>query len=121
MSLKFIAGGSRTGKSSCLYKMVIDRSLSQPDARLLFIVPEQYTMQTQKKLVSLHPRHAVMNVDVLSFERLAYRVFEETGTKTAQMLDETGKSMIIRKLLARDQDKLHAFGAISGAEDLSTR
>ncbi len=109
MSLKFIAGGSRTGKSSCLYKMVIDRSLSQPDARLLFIVPEQYTMQTQKKLVSLHPRHAVMNVDVLSFERLAYRVFEETGTKTAQMLDETGKSMIIRKLLARDQDKLHAF------------
>ncbi len=45
------------------------------------LVPEQFTMQTQKDLVRMHPRHGIMNIDVLSFARLAYRVFEETGVK----------------------------------------
>jgi ATP-dependent helicase/nuclease subunit B len=43
----------------------------------MIIVPEQFTLQTQKELVSLHPGHSVMNIEVLSFDRLAYRVFDE--------------------------------------------
>jgi len=102
-------GGSKAGKSSRLYQMVIERSVAQPDSRLLLIVPEQYTMQTQKRIVALHPGHSVMNVDVLSFERLAYRVFEETGTSMSEILDETGKSMIIRRILSERERDLHAF------------
>ena len=45
----------------------------------LIIVPEQFTMQTQKELVSLHPAGGILNIDILSFQRLAYRIFEETG------------------------------------------
>ena len=52
-----------------------------PDVQYLFLVPEQYTMQTQREIVRLHPRHGVMNIDILSFKRLAYRVFEDLGVQ----------------------------------------
>ena len=48
-------------------------------------------MQTQKDLVSMHPRKGIMNIDVLSFGRLAYRVFEETGGSSLPVLDDEGK------------------------------
>ena len=46
----------------------------------MVLVPEQFTMQTQQDLCTLHPNHGIMNIDVLSFGRLAHRIFEETGT-----------------------------------------
>ena len=110
MSLQFILGGSGTGKSACLYEMVINRSMAEPDADIILLVPEQYTMLTQRHLVRQHPRHSVLNVDVLSFERLAYRIFEETGTDCREILDDTGKSMILRRILAGHGGELHAFG-----------
>ena len=99
MSLQLILGGSGTGKSTRLYQMIVERSVQFPDEKTLLIVPEQKTMQAQKNIVMHHPRHGVMNVDVLSFERLAYRIFEELGLNQKEILEDTGKSMIIRRIL----------------------
>ena len=49
-------------------------------------------MQTQKELVSLHPAGGILNIDILSFQRLAYRIFEETGGSLYPVLEETGKA-----------------------------
>ena len=54
----------------------------------------------------MHPRHGIMNIDVLSFARLAYRVFEETGTKQMQVLDDEGKNLILRKIAGDYENKL---------------
>ena len=101
MSLQFIAGGSGSGKTRYLYEKVIKESMEHPDIQYLFIVPEQYTMQTQKELVRLHPRHGLFNIDVLSFKRLAYRVFEDVGVQLPVVLDDMGKSMVIRKVAGK--------------------
>ena len=61
------------------------------------IGPEQYTMATQKRVVELHPRKGILNIDVISFERLAYRVFEEVGASDYPVLDDTGKNLIVRR------------------------
>ena len=58
-------------------------------------------MQTQKELVRLHPRHGLLNIDVLSFKRLAYRVFEDLGVQLPVVLDDMGKSMVIRKVAGK--------------------
>ena len=50
--------------------------MKHPDTNYIILVPEQFTMQTQKELVLRHPRHGIMNIDVLSFARLAFRVLE---------------------------------------------
>lgn len=79
MSLQLIAGNSGSGKSHYIYEKIIRESVEHPERNYLMIVPEQFTMQTEKELVSLHPRKGILNIDVLSFNRLAYRVFEEVG------------------------------------------
>ena len=106
MSLQFIFGSSGAGKSYALYQDVIRESKEKPDQKFLVIVPEQFTMQTQKELVSLHPDGGILNIDVLSFQRLAYRVFEETGTRTGKVLEETGKNLVLRKLAQEHKEEL---------------
>ena len=97
MALQFIFGNSGSGKSHYLYQKVIEDSMNHPDLNYLVLVPEQFTMQTQKDLCTLHPRHGIMNIDVLSFGRLAHRIFEETGQDTKRVLDDEGKNLILRK------------------------
>ena len=98
MALQFIFGPSGSGKSYYIYKKIIQEAMENPDRQYLVLVPEQFTMQTQKELVMLHPRKGIMNIDVLSFERLAFRVLEETGALSQELLEETGKSMVLRKV-----------------------
>lgn len=106
MSLQLILGGSGSGKTCRLYTELIRQSIEQPDIRYIAIVPEQFTMQTQKEIVSLHPNHGVMNIDIVSFKRLAYRVFEELAITNPQVLDDMGKSMVLRKVAANKKKDL---------------
>src|SRR5699024_7493236 len=81
-----------------------------PRETYLILVPEQFTMQTQKELVSMHPRKGIMNIDVLSFERLAFRVLEEVGASCSGLLEETGKSMVLRKVAQEKKKDLKILG-----------
>ena len=110
MSLQFVMGGAGSGKTRYLYETAIKQAVEQPDRLFLFVVPEQYTMQTQKELVRLHPRKGLMNMDVLSFKRLAYRVFEDLGVQVPAVLDDMGKSMVLRKVAGMVRRDLGLYG-----------
>ena len=110
MALQFVVGGAGSGKTRCLYERAIEESMKHPELSYLFVVPEQYTMQTQREIIRLHPRHGVMNIDILSFKRLAYRVFEDLGVQVPVVLDDTGKSMILRKAAGRRRRELTFYG-----------
>lgn len=72
MSLQFIMGNSGAGKSRYAYEKILAEAARHPEKNYLIVVPEQFTMQTQKELVSLHPAGGILNIDILSFQRLAY-------------------------------------------------
>ena len=110
MPLHFIFGASGAGKSHYIYQKIIQESMEHPGRQYLVLVPEQFTMQTQKELVMMHPRKGILNIDVLSFERLAYRVLEETGESCAQVLEETGKSLVLRKVSQEKKKELKILG-----------
>lgn len=111
MSLRFIFGPSGAGKSRALYEEIIRRSQEHPEQNFLVLVPDQFTMQTQKDLVTLHGRGGIMNIDVLSFGRLAHRVFEETGGGDTPVLDDTGKSLVLQKVAAGIKEQLPCLGS----------
>lgn len=106
MPLKTILGSSGSGKSTDLFKKIIEESIKNPTVNYLIIVPEQFTMSTQKELVSMHPSKGIMNIDVLSFQRLAYRIFDETGAAQKIVLEDTGKNLILKKLVSENKDNL---------------
>lgn len=109
MSLQLILGSSGSGKSYRLYDEVIKKSIKNPDINYLMLVPEQFTLQTQKDIVSMHPNNGTMNIDILSFMRLAYRIFDEVGGNDKPVLEDTGKSMILRKVVASKKKELELF------------
>ncbi len=112
MALQLWMGNSGSGKSYRLYQHVIREAQKHPERTYLVIVPEQFTLQTQQDLVLMHPKRGIMNIDVLSFARLAYRVFEEVGFANASgiLIDDMGKSLILRHLAGQYEDQLPVLG-----------
>ena len=106
MSLQFIFGNSGSGKTRRLYENIIEDSIRRPEKNYLILVPEQFTMQTQKDLCLMHPAGGIMNIDVLSFGRLAHRVFEEMGEDGRQVLDDEGKNLVLRRIAGNYEDEL---------------
>ena len=110
MSLQLIIGSSGFGKSYRMYQDIIRESMEHPEKKYLILVPEQFTLQTQKNLVALHPAHGIMNIDVLSFQRLAYHVFDEVGGSSRMVLEDTGKNLVLRRLAQQNKEKLKVLG-----------
>ena len=109
MALQFILGNSGSGKTEYIYRETVKEAVLNPKKNYLVIVPEQFTMQTQRKLVDVSPNKAIMNVDVLSFKRLAYRVFDELGICNLEILEETGKNLVLRKVAQEQEENLGVF------------
>ncbi len=111
MSLQLVFGASGSGKSDYVYKKVLEESKAHRDKTYFVLVPEQFTMQTQRELVMRQENHSIMNVDVVSFPRLAYRVFDELGMGNIQILEETGKNLLLRKVAEEEQGRLQLLKA----------
>ena len=80
MSLQFIIGSSGAGKSYFAYERVIRESMEHPERNYYIIVPEQFTMQTQKTLVEMHPGKGILNIDIT-------QIFDLYQHKIKQVID----------------------------------
>lgn len=110
MSLRFFFGPSGAGKSKRLYQEIMERSLAHSEKNYLIIVPDQFTMQTQKELVISHERGGILNIDVLSFGRLTHRILDEVGQLDTPVLDDTGKSLVLQKVALNMREQLPTLG-----------
>ena len=106
MGLSFIFGSSGSGKSEYVYKNVIDTSLKYPDKKIIVMVPDQDSVQVEKKLCTMHPSGGILNIDVLGFGRFAYHIFEETGGLKSTVLDDEGKNLILRRVAGKMEGEL---------------
>lgn len=111
MSLRFVFGPSGAGKSRQLYEDIIRRAGEDNKKNFFIIVPDQFTMQTQKDLVLLSDRGGIMNIDVLSFGRLNHRIMEEVGGEDIPVLDDTGKSLVLQNVAAGLKGELPVLGS----------
>lgn len=110
MALHFILGGSGRGKSYYANHLISEMAEKEPECSFIMLVPEQFTMQTQREMVALSSRRGIINIEVQSFVRLAYRVFAEVGAGNLPVLDDMGKTMILRKVLLDREKSLTYFG-----------
>lgn len=109
MKVKIIAGSAGSGKTSFLQETLCREAREHPEKDYILIVPEQFTLETQRELVQRQQGGAILNIDVLSFLRLAWRVFEELGLQELPVLDDMGKNMVLRRVLSECGEELHYF------------
>lgn len=109
MALQFIIGRAGAGKTYTLIKNMVDKSLELPQKKFVAVVPEQYSMETQKEILNLHPQHGCFNIEVTSLTRLAYTVFEEQGIVNLNVMDDLGKTLVIRKILEECKEQLKVY------------
>lgn len=116
MGFRFCLGASGSGKSRLLHNMLLEqasKSLSDKtrvNDNYVLIVPDQYSMQTQKEIVSESPRKGILNIDVLSFGRLTHKIFEEIGASKRAVLDDTGKTLLLRRVAGQCEKDLKILG-----------
>lgn len=111
MSLQFYIGASGAGKSAKVYGDILKRAEKEKNTRFFIVVPDQFTMETQRVLCRLSPREGIMNIEVMSFGRLSHRIFEELGYENLPRLDDTGKNLILRKVAVECEKELTVIGA----------
>lgn len=116
MTVRYILGRAGKGKSRLVFKE-IKKDLSRGgEYKLLLLVPEQYTLQAERDLIAHLSMPGIMRAEVLSITRLAERVFTQAGGITRTLLNEQGKTMILRKIMDDNNRDLSIFKNASRQE-----
>lgn len=110
MSLNLILGRSGCGKSHCIYKNIEESLKEAPDKNIIIIVPEQFTFETEKMVLNTLGEENSFNISVLNFKRLCYRVFSKLGGSKKLFINNSGRNMVIHKVLQENILNLKAFG-----------
>lgn len=118
MSLRIIYGRAGSGKSSfCLSE--IKKQLEEGEAlRHIIIVPEQFSFQAEKRLIKTLGASGINGVEVLSFGRMAYRVFGEVGGLVRKHINPAGRSILVYTIMNSLKDELRAFSKSAAQKGL---
>jgi ATP-dependent helicase/nuclease subunit B len=105
-----LAGPAGSGKTHrCLAEIADDLRASSSDAPLILLAPRQATYQLERQILSFPGVEGFTRLHILSFHRLAQFVLEVTKTVAPKMLDEEGRVMVMRAILARRQNELRVY------------
>ena len=111
MSLQIIYGRSGTGKSTYIFEEIVKKIESNNANKKIYIItPEQFSFTAEKKLLDTIKESAVICAEVLTFERMAYRVIQEKRRAVANLLSSTGKSMLLYDILSDKKNDLRFVG-----------
>jgi len=113
VSLRFIYGGAGKGKSTFCLADIDHRQKKETEKPLVLLVPEQFSFQAEKNLIKVVGSTGIKNVQVLSFNRLAYKVFSEVGGITLKPMDTSGKVMLINSIMQKSADEFKVFKGAS--------
>ncbi len=119
--LRLIIGRSGTGKSHKILKEISTMYHKNPSGKYILLVPEQYSLEASDAFIEKMKHMGHMHMDVLSFSRIAYRVFLQKGKKGRTQIDDLGKTMLLYRLMARYKNDLKIYGRLAGKTGFLTK
>jgi len=117
MGLRIIYGRAGTGKSEYCYKEIAQKI--KTENKILIITPEQFSFTAEKKLMQAIDTEAVLNAEVVTLSRMAYRVINEIGGKTETNLSKCGKAMLVYSILNNNKKDLKFLGKTDENVDMA--
>ena len=107
MSLKLIFGRAGSGKSEYCFNKISEEI---NENKIFIITPEQFSFTAEKKLMNAIKTNSVFNAEVITFNRMAYRIIQEIGFANKTNLTKCGKAMLIYDVLNKNKNKLKFLG-----------
>ena len=93
MGFRVIYGRAGSGKSQYIYNEINEKINSKDNKKIYLITPEQFSATAEQKL--MENRKAIINAEIITFNRLAFRVINEIGGVINTNLTKCGKAMLI--------------------------
>lgn len=121
MSLRLIYGRAGTGKSQFCLNKIKEQLNNETTQKIYLIVPEQFSYATEKRLLETLEQNSVINAEVITFKRMAHRIFTEVGGLVEVNLSKTGKAMLVSNILEKYKKDLQFLNKSSENIDLVLR
>ena len=109
MSLRFIYGRAGSGKSNFCIEDIKKKVEEDVEYPLIYLVPEQFSFQSEKNILNAIGEKSNLKVRVISFKRMAFRVMNEVGGITHKHMDSAGKCMLISHIVDKILEELTVF------------
>ena len=107
MSLRLIYGKSGCGKSEYCFNEIAKNVNKE---KIYMIVPNQMALMAEKRLMEKANNLALVNTEVITFSRMAFRVRNEIGGAKKTNLSKSGKAMLLYDILSKQKDTLNFLG-----------
>lgn len=112
--IHFIIGKEKTGKTAYgAAQIAAQMSLEQP---ILFLVPEQYTVQAEYELLQRTGLPGLMGCEVMSFKRLSHKLLDYYGQGNDALCDETTHKLLLKKIILEQGQMLKYYGKVATFE-----
>ena len=119
MPLRIVYGKAGTGKSNFIFEEINKKIKNGEKNKIYIITPEQFSFTAEKKI--MENKKAVINAEVITFNRMAYRVANEIGGTIHNQLSKCGKSMLIYSILQNEKNNLNLLNKSDENIDLAMR
>lgn len=110
MELNTYIGRAGTGKSASMLDYIKNEMKQDPlGDPIILIAPTQSTFQLEQAFVNDPELNGSLRTEVLHFERLSHRVFQEVGGFTEQRLSKAAMEMMIYHIVQQHESELKLY------------
>lgn len=108
--LQLVTGRSGSGKTEYV-RRVLGTLAQQGENKLILIVPEQYSYDSERAMLKTFGNAAAQHVEVLSFTRLTDFVFRTTGGNAGIVADDGTRLILMLRAMDAVADKLDYYAS----------
>lgn len=113
--LTFVFGRQGSGKSACLYQTAACAAKNGV-TRQIFLVPETHSHEAERRLCEIGGDEISLSCEVLTFRRLANRVFAEYGGLADRVLDAGGRILFMQRAFEQVRTSMKYYIGTASAE-----
>ena len=115
--MRIWTGRAGSGKTAAILQEIA-ALCARGEGRQILLVPELNSHQMERRLAAATGNHGARTAEVLTFSRLADRVFSEVGGLAQQMLTPAGQLLTLQEAARRVQGGLSVWNGLADKPEL---